>query len=665
MTTLLARLLRLSLLPVLLATAAAQQWTAPTAEELSMTSIPEVPGAPAVYLYKEQTADDTNRMWAYYFRLKVLTEGGKDYANVELPYIAGTRGWSIDSISGRTVHPDGTSTPFTGKPFDKMLEKVGGYKVSSKVFSLPSVEIGSILEYRYKLRYDDGYFVSPDWYIQSDLYTRKAHYSWHPTTRELQSDVEGSITSVAWTPILPLGASVKQTSPGGSNLIQLDMSDIKPITHEADMPPVDSLSYRVLFYYTGFKTEGDYWKNAGKHWSDARNKFIDPGSTVKNEVKQLVQPGDTEEQKVQKIYAFVATLDNTVFSRTHTSNEDRAAGFKDVNTADDILKRKRGSDDQLTELFVSMVRAAGLKAYLVGVSDRDRRFFLRSYLSIQQLDDYVAVVPLNGKDVFLDPGERYCTFGHLSWKHALTGGLRQTADGTALVSTPGESYKDSHTSRIADLTLDEHGSATGTVTVTYTGDPALFWRQEALRGDDTSLNKDLREAIEEKLPGGMEVRVTKVDNLADNSQPLKVTYDVKGAVGSPTGKRLLVPANLFETNSKARFTPAKREMPVDLHYPSLVQDAVRFKLPPELVIESAPEAGKEQLLNVAAYSTTVLNAPNAITLRRNLSVGQVLFTSDEYAGLRDFYNKVEAKDQESLVLTRASTVAQASPKSTD
>ncbi len=657
----LPRLLRLSVLPVLLTSVSAgfgQQWTAPTPEELSMTSIPEVPGAPAVYLYKEQTAEDQYRMWSYYYRVKVLTEGGKDYANVELPYLAGSRGWNIDSIAGRTVHPDGSVTLFSGKPYEKMLEKSGGYKVNAKVFSLPSVEVGSILEYRYKLRYDDAYFSSPDWFLQSDLFTRKAHYSWRPTGQELLSDLEGTVSSVAWTPILPPGAAVKQSNKGGMNTIELDVSNIAPLPHESNMPPVDSVSYRVMFYYTGYRTAEEYWKAAGKRWSNGRNKFIDPGSATKAQVKELVQPGDTDEQKVRKIYAFIGTLDNTAFSRSHSASEDRAQGFKDINNADDILKRKRGSDDQLTELFVSMVRAAGLKAYLMGVSNRTERFFLPTYLSLSQIDDYIAIVPIGGKDVYFDPGQRYCPFGHLSWKHSMTDGLRQVENGSAtLGSTPGESYKEEHTSRIADLVLDDHGTATGTVTVTYTGDPALFWRQEALRGDDTSLNKDLRSRMEEMLPGGMEVRVVKVDNLADMSQPLKVTYEIKGAVGSPTGKRLLVPANLFETNSKTQFTAAKRDLPVDMHYASATQDAVRFKLPADLVIESAPGETKELFKNNASYNTSVKSTPTSITLYRNMVNGRAIYGPDEYPGLREFYGKLEAKDQESLVLTRASAAA--------
>ena len=42
--------------------------------------------------------------------------------------------------------------PFTGKPYEKLLAKTATFKYRAKVFSLPDVEVGSILEYRYKLR---------------------------------------------------------------------------------------------------------------------------------------------------------------------------------------------------------------------------------------------------------------------------------------------------------------------------------------------------------------------------------------------------------------------------------------------------------------------------------------------------------------------------------
>ena len=626
------------------------QWTAPTPEELSMQSIPEVPGAPAVYLYREETTDDALRSYSYYVRLKVLTEGGKDYANVELPF--GTKaGVNIDNIAGRTIHPDGTVVPFTGKPYEKLVEKVKGYKVKEKIFTLPAVEVGSILEYRYREHYDDAYFLHPDWYVQSELFTRKAHYSWKPNnSNSYIVDDRGSVlSSIAWTPILPKGAQVVESHPvGGGALIQLDIANVPPLPKEEYMPPLDSVSYRVLFYYTSYKTSGEYWQQQGKFWSRERDKFIGPKDGVKAAVNAIVAPADTPDVKLRKLYAYVETLENTDYTRERTREEEHAAGLKDASSTDDILSRKRG-----TELFVAMARAAGFKSYLFAVANRGNRIFLESYLSFQQLDDNLAIVNLDGKDLLFDPGQRYCAYGQLAWPHHYTGGLRQTENGAQVASTSGGNYKQEHTSRIADLKLDEHGSATGSVVLQFKGDAALHWRQEGLRGDDTSLNRDLKENLEAMLPGGMEVRVTEVANLTDAEKELKITYEVKGAVGAPAGKRLLVQGSFFQVNAKPKFPSAKRDLAVDMRYPGTVQDAVRFTLPDFLVIESAPSADTGKYKGSAAFSTSVKKTPNTITLYRNVSVGETIFPPDEYPELRSFYAKLEAKDQEPLVLTRA------------
>jgi hypothetical protein len=645
-------------LPLFAASLRAQQWTAPTPEELSMTSIPEVPGAAAVYLYKEQITDDNMHMYSIYVREKILTEKGIDDANVELPYFTGENGTTIYAISGRTIHPDGTIIPFAGKPYDKLIAKSGHAQEKAKVFTLPAVEVGSIIEYRYRIGYDDNVVFSPDWMIQSDTYLRKAHYSWKPSSRMVTSN-DGSDTEghVMWTPILPEGAKVVETTVPGSNQDQLslDVANVPPMIREEYMPPMDSVSYRVLFYYTGYRTSQEYWDKVGKRWSKERDKFIGPDSTVRDFAASLVAPADTQDQKARKLYDAVMQFENTDYTRARTTQEEKASGLKDLKDAGDIVKRKRGTGDQLAELYVGMARAVGLKAYLMGVADRSQRIFLPNYLSLQQIDDYIAIVNIDGKDVFFDPGTRYCEPEHLAWRHTFIGGLRQTDNGTALTGTPLESYKFSHVSRIADLKLDDHGVASGPVTLTFTGDPALSWRHVALRGDETSLKTDLKHDLEEMLPGGMDV--TSVENLTDYTKPLKVKFDVKGAVGTGTGKRLMLPADLFEINAKPKFPGPKREVLVDMRYAAATQDAVRFTIPEGLQIESIPAPEKELMSASIAFDVSSKRAPNSVTLFRNLTVGRPIFEPKEYADLRGIYSKLETKDQETVVLTRATASA--------
>jgi len=646
-------------LPMVSGVAMAQQWIAPTPEELSMTSIKEVPGAAAVILDKDETTDDALHMHSFYYRMKVLTDKGKDYANVELPFYFGEGGTSIDQVEGRTIHPDGTIIPFTGKPYEKLIAKAGDVKVKAKVFTLPSVDVGSIIEYRYKIRLDDNYYAEPLWDVQTELYTRKAHFLWRPTEHDLYNEKGDKISGViAWSPILPQGAEIKQSAlMTGGHQLELNVHDIAPMPNEEDMPPVHSLSYRVWFYYTQYHTTQEFWAAAGKQWSKNVDKFVGPSGKVADYAKSLVSASDTEDQKARKLYAAVMTMENTDFTRERTSQEDKASGFRDVKSTEDILKRERGDSDQLTELFVAMARAVGLKAYVMGVADRNERLFLPTYMSMRQIDAYVAIVNIGGKDVFFDPGERYCEAEHLSWRHAWTGGIRQTDTGTGLTATPGESYKTAHTTRIADLKLDEHGEAEGTVTLTYQGDPALRWRHVALTGDETALNDELKKSMENMLPGGMEVKVAAVENLKEYDKPLKVKYEVKGAVGSSTGKRLLVPADIFEVNEKPRFSEPKREIAVDMHYARWDQDAVRFKLPEGIAVESAPEPQVEKWQQLGVFDVKSVKAANSVTSYRNITVAQPIFLPAEYGDLKNFYGKLETKDQETIVLTHAAPSA--------
>ena len=38
----------------------------------------------------------------------------------------------------------------------------------------------------------------------------------------------------------------------------------------------------------------------------------------------------------------------------------------------------------------------------------------------------IAVVVVDGKEQFFDPGTRYCPYGHLAWRHTFAEGIRRS-----------------------------------------------------------------------------------------------------------------------------------------------------------------------------------------------------------------------------------------------
>src|SRR6202789_4478922 len=159
------------------------QFQEATPDELKMTADPKAPGAAAVFLNIEEIANDPMHYQSYYARIKILQEKGKELATIELPYLKGDN--KITDIKARTIHADGTVIPLTVKPEDlmsfKTVAKNGDQlQVNRTVFTLPSAEVGSILEYRYELRYDNNHIPSPAWEIQRPYFVHKVHYSFTP-----------------------------------------------------------------------------------------------------------------------------------------------------------------------------------------------------------------------------------------------------------------------------------------------------------------------------------------------------------------------------------------------------------------------------------------------------------------------------------------------------
>jgi hypothetical protein len=655
---------------------AAQKFQQPTKEELQMTSDPNAPGAPAVFLYLQSETDNRNHYQSEYARIKVLTEKGKDWATVEVPYIPGYMDPPI--IEGRTIHADGTVIPLVGKASDLLVAKTNSYHMKVSVFNLPSVEVGSILEYKWSLpltggkisgvadQADEGYYSAalagmvPDWDVQQPIYVHKAHFYWNPYN-DLESNVVGSVEDhytsdgelahyILYTQRLPAGFTTTR-SPKGD--FTLDIHDVPAFVREANAPPDAALRYQVRFFRSAYISTDVYWDNENKRWSKKVNDFASQSNAIKDAANQITAAAATPEAKARKLYDAVQALDNTNFTRARTEAERLQLHLKkEVKNAQDVWSEKSGSGNEIAALYLALARAAGLNADGLQVADRNQRIFDPNYLSLDQLDSLLVVLHIDGKDIYLDPGEKLCPFGQLQWTHMMAGGIQQNSKGP--VYTPPNATKDAITAHAADLTVDAQGGITGTVKILMNGPAALHWRQLNLTSDPEEVRKQLNESLRYLLPQGMTGDVDKIQGLETAEGFVSVSAKVSGQMGSSTGKRLLLPGFFFSTGAHPQFVAEeKREAAVDLHHADQVIDDAVYHLPAGFTVESAPQPAQ---LPWEGHATLVVKtAPGAgtIEIKHIFARGFVLLKAREYPALRDYYQKIAANDQQQLVLVKA------------
>jgi Domain of Unknown Function with PDB structure (DUF3857)/Transglutaminase-like superfamily len=629
------------------------QFQPPSKEELQMTEDPKARGSDAIYLYREEVTDDALHFQSYYVRIKVLTEKGKELATVHVPYEHGVD--SVTDIQGRTIHSDGTVVPLTAKPADLMDYKAKDRQVNTVVFTLPNVEVGSILEYRLKVRLPDNWVSEPTWNIQQPYFVRQAHYSFHPHVEpgHFISDGNGnSLNRLLYA--MRIGSDAKLNYEEHKDTYSIDLADIPAIPKEDWMPPLNTFKWRIEFYYTNATSGPNFWEDAGKQWFKRTQAFANPNNGIKSIVAGIVAPADTDEQKARKIYAAVQKLDNTAFSREKSSAELKKEKLKPVRNAEDVWKQQSGTDDDIALLFVALARAAGLKAYPAQVVNRNRAIFDDNYLSVRQLDDYLAIVALDGKELFLDPGQKMCPFGLVHWKHTLASGLRASESGPAPVLSPALTYKSAIASRNANLDISPDGSVTGSIRYVVSGTEALHWRQLALENDQDEVKKRFIEAVQKELPDGVHADFDHFLALDDYNTNLMAVVKITGNIGAATGKRFFLPGLFFQARAEHPFVAQdKRTTPVDVQYPKSQEDEVTYHLPAGFSIESGPQQANAAWPNHAILKINSTTTPDSAKVVRLLVYNFALLGASDYPSLHDFYQKVATADQQQLVLTRA------------
>lgn len=633
--------------------AARAQFRQPTKEELQMTADPQAPGADAVYLDREEKTDDTLSYRSLSVELKILTEKGKSLATVRIPH--DQRSFKVRGIQGWTIHPDGTVIKLTAKPSDLMALKVGDVQINTMVFTLPDVTVGSILEYRLDIQYDDKQVSSPDWEVQQPYFVHEAHYEFIPA-KEYMTITNGRGQVLDRLLYMLRGPSTPKVVNTSTGIFKYDITNVPALPDDDWMPPLNGMRWQVQFYYSAFASGQGFWKDEGKYWEKISNEFAKPSGDLKDAVSKIVAAGDSDEVKAKKLYAAVQALDNTSYTRTKSAEELKAERMKPAKDAQDVWERKSGSSDQLALLYVALARAAGLTAYPMQVVNRDDAMMDASYLSPDQLDDYIAIVMVNGSEQFLDPGEKMCPYGMLAWKHALAGGLRETAKGTELQLSPAETYKQSTTERVADLTLAANGQVTGTIRYVMTGQEALHWRQVALQNNADEVKKEFNEWVQPDLPDGVEAKFDHFLALNNYEVNLMATVTVEGTIGSATGKHVFLPAQFFEARAKHPFVAeAKRTVLVDVHYPQSQIDTVTYRLPPGFTVENAVHPVELSWPNHALMRAGSKIEGNQLVVARVLLYNYTMLKAEEYADLHDFYQKVAKADSEQIVLDRSAT----------
>jgi len=621
---------------------AGDEWLPIDPAELRMTSEPLAPGAPAIYLYRQVDRSDAGRTRHTefnYFRIKILTEEGRKYANVEIPYSRAVS--QISGIRARTIHADGSIVNFEGKILENTIVKSKAQKYLAKTFAMPDVQVGSIVEYHYTYDFEDYYIYWSKWMVSEDLFTKKAVFSLKP--------YEKFAVQWNWPAGLPPGTDPPKLGP--DLIVRMTAVNVPAFQEEDHMPPENELKFLVNFVYSedGFESEPDrFWKKYGEKQNKQTEKFVDRRKAMEQADSQIISPSDSADAKLRKIYARCQQVKNLDFER----RQDRAKEekIKPNENVEDVWKKGVGSGHDVNLLFLALVRAAGFEAYYVRLSGRSEYFFNQKRMNTAQLDADTVLVKSEGKDLYLDPATKFAPYGLMPWTETGVAGLRLDKQGGTWIQTEVPESSTCKVLRQADLKLNEEGGLEGPVKVTYTGLEALDRRLGQRFGDATQRKEYLEEELKNVIPATAEVELKNKPDWDSSDEKLVAEYDVKiPGWASSAGRHVVLPLGLFAGAQKHVFEHTQRTHAIYFSYMFQTEDQTKITLPAGWKVGSLPT---EVHLDATAaeYRIQAEKKENALQVTRTLRSDIVLYQPSVYPALRDFYQKVRSGDEQQVVL---------------
>jgi hypothetical protein len=625
-------------------TSAADEWLPIDPADLALKDNPASPGSHAMILYRDEHTDSEQSFVTEYLRTKIFTEEGKKYGDIEIPFIKGL--YDVKDVRARTIRPDGSIVNFDGKVFEKVVVKAGGLKVLEKTFSLPDVQPGCIIEYKYRKQYDANLYWDISWEVQQDLFMREAKFSIKPP---LGANAPG----LMWQTI-GLGKDLKlQKEKDGS--YALDMQNVSGVQQEEYSLPDSMLHGRVDFFFVfgPAKTPQQFWKDIAKTLNDDIDRFVNKKAVLEQLLAQTVSASDSPETKLRKIYARVQQIRNVSYE-DKTQQEEKREKLKDNNNVDDVMKHGYGTGGQINWLFIGLARAAGFPANELYVVPRSQGIFHADLEDVRLLSADVVRVQLGTQNVYLDPASKYYPYGILPWSETSAGGLLVNKEGGDIVTVPAPKSDDATTVRHVSLQLAPDGSATGTLVVEYTGMWASMVRYDERDDDETGRRKDMNDQIKGWLPADAKFEITKTSTWDASSDPLQIEGTLTlPSYATSAGTKILVPVTPFFAPEPRAFQSATRSNSVYFRYPFQQHDDIELKLPAGYQVESLPSP-KQISAGAIQYSIAMTKQPNEIGIQRALDEKGMVYDVKFYGTIRQIFNTVKSGDDQQAILEQES-----------
>lgn len=487
--------------------------------------------------------------------------------------------------------------------------------IDAITFTLPHVKEGSVIEYSYIIK-GDGL---PAWQFQHSIPVIKSEYAVEvPSFSILRATLTGSLYPAH---------EVK------NGMQKWTLNNIPAFKPEPFMPNESDHISGITFSYsqTTWNTiNSNLWQHENFWGAITGFPFL------KKDAVEITAKLSDPKQKIIAIQRYI---------KDHLEWD----GTEDFYAADDLqdnFKKKTGTAGDINLAMASMLHKAGIPVEMVLISTRGNGFVRMDYPTTRQFNYTICLAYADTTPYLLDATEKYLPWNALPER--CLNGVGLVISGKGYTWANLKTKVKARTAVSADLTLNDHGELQGKLSYTREGYAAYEMRSSFQRKGKELYLQDFAE----EQPWN----VLKSDflNLDDIEKPVIEAHEILiQEHGNEAGGFIYIDPFITFKEEENPFKADKRQFPIDFVVGSEKLYLINITIPDGYRVDEIPEA-KVMLLpeNKGKFSYAASQNGNRLTVVSQIQINERLFKQDQYPALREFYNRIVAKQAEQIVLKK-------------
>jgi hypothetical protein len=586
------------------------------------------------------------------YAVRVLRREGRDYATARELYLTDTgkvrelHAWLLRPSGQTKKYGKDETLDFAAEPNDVYNE----YRFKA-ILAKDDAEPGAVFGYQ-SVTEDRSITSQESWFFQDDLPTLDSRFTlalpagWHAT------DVIFNHEKIA------------PTVAGSTYMWEL--KNLPPIPSEPASPAWTNIAPRLAVSY--FPAEGAQapnvrtfanWTDVSRWVSELADPQADSNDALATKAMQLTATSKTELEKIQAIARFVQTIQYISID----FNVGRGGGIR-PRPATQVLAKNYGDCKDKANLMRAMLKAVGIKSYLVAIYSGDPNFVREEWAYPSQFNHCIIAVQISdatkaptvithpklGRLLIFDATDDATPVGDLPDDEQGSLALIVAGDDGSLVRMPTTPPESNQLERTAEVTLSSDGSIAATLHERFVGQAATGARREF-----RALSRpDYAGVIEHWITrGATGAKVSKVEPADDREAgrfALDVDFTAAGYGQLMQGRLLVFKPAIVSRSEFLNFTGGKREHPVVLSSHAF-SESVKVNLPAGFDVDELPDPVKLDA-PFGTYSASYEVKDGQLRFTRSFVQRATTIPADQYAQVRGFFERIRAAEQSPVVLAK-------------